>query len=70
MVFNIKEKIKPKIGDKKIINKFAIFPVKINSTTIIWLERYFIQYELLCEIGIENFQWVNYKYWKEIDKWI
>lgn len=70
MIFKIKEKVKNKIGDKKVTKKFAMFPTKINSTTIIWLEKYYIQDELCKDVRIENFQWCNYKYWKETDRWI
>jgi len=70
MIFKIKEKEKHKVGDKKTTKRFAILPTKINSTTIVWLEKYFIQYELSKNLRIENFQWCNYEHWKEIDRWI
>ena len=52
MIFKIKEKEKHKVGDKKTTKRFAILPTKINSTTIVWLEKYFIQYELINNLRI------------------
>ena len=35
----------PKIGDKKTESRFAWFPVKLNSESLIWLEKYNLHYE-------------------------
>jgi hypothetical protein len=71
MIFHIKERTKPKVGDTKVATRFAFLPMKVNSNTIIWLQRYYIQYQL-CDR--RYFDYCGYvcvdKYWTEIDRWI
>ena len=69
MVFKILKNEKYKSGDIKTIKKFAIFPIKINSTTIIWLEKYFSQYKLFEKKYFDyNGMLCTEKYWKEVNR--
>jgi hypothetical protein len=71
MIFNIIEKGVYKSGDIKTIKKFSIFPTKINSTTIIWLEKYFVQYKLYEKRYFDyNGMICTEKYWNEINRYI
>ena len=68
MIFKIKEKIKPKIGDMKIVTKFAWLPVRVNATTIIWLEKYYIKYQLCNGNQLDyNGNLVKYTKWIELE---
>jgi hypothetical protein len=40
-----KYKKSPNTGDLQFKIKFAIFPVRINETTLVWLEKYIVIYE-------------------------
>ena len=31
----------PQDGDKKVVKKFAFFPVRIDENNVIWLEHYY-----------------------------
>lgn len=66
MRIKLKEKIKPIIGNKRIIEKFLWFPKKINLE-IRWLERAKIEQECrwcLYEPGISGHYWSNLKFIK------
>ena len=39
------KKSKPKYGDKKYKFKFAWFPVFLDDGTLIWLEKYYEEWE-------------------------
>jgi hypothetical protein len=68
MKFKIRE---PQIGDIKIKRKFAILPIRINDTTVIWLEKYYIKYDIYeirylddSKKDIKNIKW------KEINRYV
>lgn len=45
--YKVKEKRKdPKIGDRKIIKRFAFFPLRIGNISI-WLQSYYIIYRYM-----------------------
>lgn len=70
MIFKIRNKAEPKIGDTKIIKKIAWLPTKINSTTIVWLEKYYIKYQLYSENHFDSYGNIySEKYWSMIDCW-
>lgn len=66
MIFNIKKKnIKKKeVGDAKVVTRFAIFPMRIDNNTVIWLEKYSAKYLLCHKMGSD------FKHWEEIYRWI
>jgi hypothetical protein len=70
LIFKIKEKPKYEILDTKVKEKFAIFPIKINSSTVIWLEKYYVKYQLRTKVIFDySGGWTHQKYWEKIDSW-
>jgi hypothetical protein len=41
----LSNKIEPELGSKKIKIKFAWLPTKLDDGSIIWLEKYYEEYE-------------------------
>jgi len=35
----------PKKGDKRIIKRFAFFPVRLDNDVVVWLESYYVRQE-------------------------
>jgi hypothetical protein len=58
-----KTEVEPKLGDKRVIERFALFPRTVGDTTV-WLERY-ISYQ---EFGLWSVGggWGEY-FWQEYE---
>lgn len=70
MIWNVKERVKPKAGDIKIKAKIALLPTRINSTTIIWLEKYYIEYQRRNKSYFDEYGLCTDGYWLEINRYI
>lgn len=65
MQFRIKVKPKYKLGDRRVIRKFALFPVRITDSLVVWLERYWAKQELTESFWHDGpYRWV----WETVDK--
>lgn len=51
-----KLKPKPKHGDKRTVNKFAILPVRIGDE-LVWLEKYYQDIVFVNPCGIADAGW-------------
>lgn len=72
MIFKTKSKVKksPKIGDVKVVEKYAWLPVRIDDETVIWLHKYKVKYEWSNSYFITEFD-SGYEFrWEEVDRYI
>lgn len=58
-------KVQYKEGDERFIRKFAFLPIRVNKTTVVWLESYYVKQVLKSNsihdsVGTEfYFEWEN-----------
>jgi hypothetical protein len=54
----------PKVGDKRYVKYFALFPTTLTNDHVVWLESY----HCLEEFNMQGKDW-DTAYWKVVKSW-
>ncbi len=67
----------PKVGDKRVITRFAIWPIQLSCGTVVWLEKYKVmqafreltevRWQGAFETAIGGYMWITVQRWVDIE---